>query len=49
MVTAYVTPTGEGEQPVQAFNLSLTSYINGHRISRLLDIDTTEPQKCEFR
>lgn len=46
MVTAYVTPTGEGEQPVQAINLHLTSYMNGRRIQRLLDFDTTEPQKC---
>lgn len=47
MVTAFVTPTGEGEQPVQAINLHLTSYMNGRRIQRLLDFDTTEPQKCE--
>lgn len=47
MVIAFVTPTGEGEQPVQAINLHLTSYMNGQRIHRLLDFETTEPQKCE--
>lgn len=48
MVTAFVTPTGEGEQPVQAINLHLTSYMNGQRIHRLLDFETTQPQNCEY-
>lgn len=48
-VIAYVTPTspekGKGDQ-VQAFTMSFTSYINGRRIRRLLDNDTTNPQEC---
>ena len=48
-VIAYVTPTspekGKGDQ-VQAFTMSFTSYVNGRKIRRLLDNDTTNPQEC---
>jgi hypothetical protein len=48
-VIAYVTPTspekGKGDQ-VQAFTMSFTSFINGRKIRRLLDNDTTQPQEC---
>ena len=45
---AYVTPTSpDGEkQPITAYTMSLTSYINGRKIRRLLDNDTTDPQEC---
>lgn len=45
-VTAYVTPVGEGKKPVQAIHMSMSSYMNGHRISRLLDSEPVEPQAC---
>jgi len=47
-VIAYVTPTSpDGEkQPMVAYTMSFTSFINGRKIRRLLDNDTTDPQEC---
>lgn len=49
VVTAYVTPTGEGDQPIQAIQMDLTSYINGRRINRLLDNEKPDPQDCAYQ
>lgn len=46
-VVAYVTPVGEDQKPVQAIHMSLSSFMNGRRISRLLEFETAEPQTCE--
>jgi len=49
-VVAYVTPTSADgkEQPVVAYTMQFTSYINGRKIRKLLDTDTTEPQECKL-